>query len=91
MGEWRSGMPVLCFRETTSRAILERPFLAQPGPIPTGEFGAGSRHRCYFLVAPGAVIQTIRQVLVCMLHGGKFLQGVSERGGHGKVRRVVGI
>ena len=26
-----------------------------------------------------------------MLHGGKFLQGVSERGGHGKVRRVVGI
>src|SRR6185437_352090 len=32
-----------------------------------------------------------RQVLICMLHGGKFLQGVSERGGHGKVRRVVCI
>src|ERR1044072_749669 len=29
--------------------------------------------------------------LICMLHGGKFLQCVSERGGHGKVRRVVCI
>ena len=44
-----------------------------------------------FRFAPGTDIGATGRALICALHGGEFLQGVSERGSRGKVRCVVGI